>query len=66
LGSDSPKYSFRGKCECKIDKTMVPGPGQYITKIQINPEGKFPVSNIKNITKIFISAKKSDPIKSKK
>jgi hypothetical protein len=60
LGSDSPKYSFKGRCEYKLDKNIVPGPGQYPVKVQINPEGKFPVSNIKNVTKIFISAKKAD------
>lgn len=64
LGSDSPKFSFRGKCEYKMDKTIVPGPGTYPVRVQINPEGKFPVSNIRNVTKIFISAYKPNPIKS--
>ncbi len=53
LGSDSPKYSFRGKCDYKSDKTNFPGPGEYPIKLQINPEGKFPLSGVKNVRKIF-------------
>lgn len=64
LGSDSPKFSFRGRCEYKADKTVVPGPGEYSVKIQINPEGKFPLSNIKNISKIFFGISKPESNKS--
>jgi hypothetical protein len=59
-GAESPKFSFRKKCENIADKSLTPGPGQYQEKCQINPEGKFPVSKIKNVTKIFFAKSNND------
>ena len=55
FGTDSSKYSMKGKPSEKemSSKTKVPGPGQYPITLQINGDGKYPISKFKNTTKIF-------------
>jgi hypothetical protein len=53
FGSDTFKFSMTGKGEDKnLSRTSKsPGPGEYPI-VSINPIGKYPVSNIKNVTNI--------------
>jgi hypothetical protein len=59
FGSDANKFSIYGKGESKnLAKTSrSPGPGEYPI-ISINPNGKYPLSNMKNATNIAFGLSK--------
>jgi hypothetical protein len=61
FGGEAPKFSIKGKPSEKglVAKSTMPGPGQYQIKIQINKEGKLPVSNIRNTTTVNFGANKA-------
>jgi hypothetical protein len=68
LGSDAPKFSFYPKIENKefanSNWKNMPGPGEY-KQIAINPNGKFPVSTITNVTNIIFGLNKDQRFKYK-
>ena len=68
LGSDAPKFSFYPRIESKEFSNprgkKIPGPGEY-KLISINPNGKFPVSNIANVTNIIFGLNKDQRFKYK-
>jgi hypothetical protein len=59
FGSDTFKISMSGRLEPKnvSRSSKSPGPGEYPI-ISINPTGKFPISNVKNVTNICFGAGK--------
>jgi hypothetical protein len=61
FGIDAAKYSIKGKPNDKgiSGKNTVPGPGEYPITVQINKDGRYPVSQFKNATKIIFGADKS-------
>jgi hypothetical protein len=61
FGSESYKFTMRGRGEDKLNpnKNKFPGPGDYQTVVQMNPDGKFPISKFKNATKIIFGASKA-------
>jgi hypothetical protein len=65
FGSDSNKFTMATKPESKAygNKNTVPGPGQYPVIIQTNIDGKCPLSQFKNATKIVFGADKTTRFK---
>jgi len=59
FGSDAFKFSLIGKNEIKnkSNSSKIPGPGEYPT-LSINPNGKYPVSNVRNVTNICFGLSK--------
>ena len=59
LGEDAPKFSLHSKIEKKDLKNVFvqPGPGQY-RPLSINSDGRYPVSNYKNIRNIVFGSNK--------
>lgn len=59
FGSDASKYSLYGKGYIKnSSKLKVPGPGEY-SSVAINPNGRYPISKMKNATGIVWSSSKA-------
>ena len=61
FGTEAPKFSIKGKPDEKglTSKSKLPGPGQYPVTLSINTEGKYPLSKIRNTTKIIFGLNKS-------
>ena len=67
FGYDGVKFTIKGRNENKNNnnnknknkKTGVPGPGQYPITVKINNQGKYPVSNISNISSLKFGLDKS-------
>lgn len=60
FGNDAKKYSIAQKFKdpAQINKDKYPGPAQY-SQVQLKPEGKYFISNYKNLTGIVWSYSKS-------
>lgn len=56
FGSEASKFSITGKQPDHHSKGQNPGPGQY-PLFSINPQGKYPVSNVKNTASISFATK---------
>jgi hypothetical protein len=52
---------MRGRRDEKTNSTKnkFPGPADYQTVVQLNPEGEYPISRFKNATKIIFGASKA-------
>ena len=49
-GLNSPKYTMRPKCLKKfLSRPQSPGPGNYSPVVNINSEGKYPISGMNNV-----------------
>ena len=69
FGYDGVKFTIKGRNDNKNNnnnnnknknkKTGVPGPGQYPITVKINNQGKYPVSNISNISSLKFGLDKS-------
>ena len=67
FGYDGVKFTIKGRNENKNNnnnknknkKIGVPGPGQYPITVKINNQGKYPVSNISNISSLKFGLDKS-------
>ena len=67
FGYDGVKFTIKGRNDNKNNnnnknknkKNGVPGPGQYPITVKINNQGKYPVSNISNISSLKFGLDKS-------
>ncbi len=59
FGTEASKFSIFGKPDSKgMSRTSkIPGPGEYPI-VSINPQGKYPLSNMRNATAIVFGSNK--------
>ncbi len=65
FGSDSVKITMSTRLDNKGlgNKILSPGPGEYAITVQTNKDGRYPISQFKNATKIIFGADKTERFK---